>query len=105
MKYINNQKNRKTKVLHNQTKGNEQMTKTNAIEAQVATKIEVTAELLAQWDNTSKKIRGLSALGLKNGEIEKAFQAHGVTTKTGSPIRYQHIRNVLITPIGTSKGE
>lgn len=60
---------------------------------------EVTSELVAGQDNTSKKIRYLNSLGYTNGEIEKIFQNIGVTTKTGSPIRYQHIRNVLITPI------
>lgn len=70
----------------------------------VALKVEdVNAELLAQWDNTSKKIRGLSAMGYTNGQIEKIFIANKVTTKQGGAIRYQHIRNVLITPIGTTK--
>jgi Holliday junction resolvasome RuvABC DNA-binding subunit len=64
---------------------------------------EVTAELVAGHDNTSKKIRYLNSLGYSNGEIEKIFQNIGVTTKTGSPIRYQHIRNVLITPLTNTK--
>lgn len=72
------------------------------VEAVVLKVEDVNAELLAQWDNTSKKIRGLSALGYSNSQIEKIFITHKVTTKTGSAIRYQHIRNVLITPIGTT---
>ena len=63
---------------------------------------DVTSEMLNLWDNTSKKIRGLHAVGYTNGQIEKIFITNNVTTKTGTPIRYQHIRNVLITPL-TSK--
>lgn len=75
------------------------MSKANENNTAVALKIEDAAAMLAQWDNTSKKIRGLHAAGYTNGQIEKIFQANNVTTKTGSPIRYQHIRNVLITPL------
>lgn len=60
---------------------------------------EVTMEGLSAHDNTSKKIRHLNSVGYTNGQIEKIFQKIGVTTKGGSPIRYQHIRNVLITPL------
>lgn len=60
---------------------------------------DVTSEMLNVWDNTSKKIRGLHAAGYTNGQIEKIFIKHGVSTKQGGAIRYQHIRNVLITPL------
>lgn len=60
---------------------------------------EIVLEDIASADNTSKKIRLLNSMGYSNGEIEKIFQRIGITTKTGSPIRYQHIRNVLITPL------
>lgn len=41
---------------------------------------------------------------MQNGEadrsrIVKALKNGGVTTKNGDEIRYQHVRNVLITPI------
>jgi len=70
------------------------MTKTNTAAA---------APTLPAGLNTSQAIRWLAAQGLSRGAIEKALRAQGVTTKAGDPIRYQHIRNVLITPVGGSK--
>lgn len=48
--------------------------------------------LLKEHGNVSKVIRFLSASGLTKGEIAK------VTGK-----RYQHVRNVLITPLTTKQ--
>ena len=76
------------------------MSNTNTSAAATVLNInDVTIESLSAFDNTSKKIRALNALGYSNGNIEKIFQNIGITTKSGSPIRYQHIRNVLITPL------
>lgn len=49
--------------------------------------------------NVSQRIRKLSELGLKRGDIVKALTEAGYKTKNGSPIRFQHVRNVLITPV------
>jgi hypothetical protein len=57
---------------------------------------------LSAHASTSGKIRALHALGYSRSQIEKILKEQGVTTKNGDSIRYQHIRNVLITPL-TSK--
>lgn len=49
--------------------------------------------------NVSQKIRALDALGRKRGEIVKDLTNSGYKTKNGGDIRFQHVRNVLITPI------
>lgn len=51
--------------------------------------------------DTSKKIRFLASQGMSTADIYK-FLKGKVTTKTGGEIRYQHVRNVMITPL-TSK--
>ena len=53
------------------------------------------------WSDTSKKIRGLASLGYTVSEIEKLLIKFNVQTKTGSAIRYQHVRNVLNTNLVT----
>jgi hypothetical protein len=52
--------------------------------------------LMEQLKTKSAVIRHLSSLGLKTGAINKAFETAGVK------MRYQHVRNVLITPIKTA---
>jgi hypothetical protein len=49
------------------------------------------AELIAKFGNKSKAIRALSAEGMERGAIAKLLD-----------IRYQHVRNVLITPVKTA---
>ena len=46
---------------------------------------------LEQFTTTSAKIRYLNSQGLKNGPISKLLN-----------IRYQHVRNVLTTPLKKS---
>lgn len=46
------------------------------------------ADLIKQYGNKSGAIRGLFAEGLNRADIAKLLD-----------IRYQHVRNVLITPI------
>jgi hypothetical protein len=58
-------------------------------------------ETCATLSSTSAKIRYLSGTGMTTGAIEKALKAYGVTTKNGDPIRYQHVRNVLMTKLTT----
>ena len=55
--------------------------------------VEVTSkiELIKKYGNTSGAIRGLFALGYTRVEIKNMLD-----------IRYQHVRNVLITPIKRS---
>lgn len=48
----------------------------------------------AGFDNLSKRIRHLSSLGAKTGEIAKI-----VKRSNGENPRYQHVRNVLLTPL------
>jgi hypothetical protein len=52
--------------------------------------------------NVSVRIRELSTLGIKNGPIVKVLTAAGYLTKNGSAIRFQHVRNVLNTPLKKS---
>lgn len=47
--------------------------------------------------NVSVRIRELHALGLKYGAIQKAITASGYKTKNGTDIRFQHVRNVILT--------
>ena len=56
-------------------------------------------EKVAAISDTSKKIRFLLAEGKTIAEIYKLFKVYGVTTKAGGEIRYQHVRNVAITPL------
>lgn len=49
--------------------------------------------------STSSKIRYLSSCGLTQNEIHKEVNKLGVTTKDGKEIRYQHVRNVLVTQL------
>lgn len=57
--------------------------------------------------DTSKMIRYLvSYFKSINSEhpiadTEKFLKKIGITTKKGDPIRYQHVRNVAITPLST----
>lgn len=63
---------------------------------------EVTASsIISSATNTSSMIRSLASFGLKQNEIYKALKEHNVTTKAGGEIRYQHVRNVLVTQLTT----
>lgn len=58
------------------------------------------AELLTKYGTKSGVIRGLHAEGQDTKAIYKTLKDLGVTNTAGShPIRYQHVRNVLNTPI------
>lgn len=67
---------------------------TNEAPAQSGRKtVEITDKLLADYatfngQNKSTTIRGLAAMGYDRGQIAKVMN-----------IRYQHVRNVLITPV------
>ena len=50
------------------------------------------------YDNLSKRIRRLSALGATTGQIAKI-----VRRSNGEHPKYQHVRNVLITPVAGPK--
>jgi hypothetical protein len=63
---------------------------------------EAMREAAMKLESTSSKIRYLSSQGMSTAAIEKALKAYGVTTKNGDAIRYQHVRNVLMTRL-TSK--
>ncbi len=52
---------------------------------------------LASNLNVSQTIRALHDAGLTRGDIVRYFEAHLDRT-----IRYQHVRNVLITPVKKS---
>lgn len=54
----------------------------------------VAAKALDAKLSTSAKIRALSAAGHDRGDIARAL-----TLMTGKLVRYQHVRNVLITPL------
>lgn len=85
------------------------MSKKNSNEAtQIVTQEEVTQivtsptyqELLTKYGSKSGVIRGLHAEGKDCKSIYKILKDLNVTNTAGShPIRYQHVRNVLNTPI------
>lgn len=77
--------------------GANQMAKINKVEIVINHNEEV-----MKISDTSKKIRYLLSNGYDVKSIYKLFKVLGVTTKAGGEIRYQHVRNVAITPL-TSK--
>lgn len=56
---------------------------------------EYNAEGFAQCVNLSQQIRFLNSAGWPRGTIAKFL-----TARRGKLVRYQHVRNVLITPVG-----
>lgn len=64
------------------------MAKVNTNTTASETKVPSLEEQLANLPSKSARIRHLSAMGKKRGEIAKILG-----------IRYQHVRNVLITPV------
>lgn len=57
-------------------------------------------ELLTKFSTKSGVIRGLAAEGKAAKDIFKILKDLGVTNNDGThPIRYQHVRNVLNTPV------
>lgn len=64
-------------------------TTTTTTKKAAPTQLEVPTNL-----NVSQTIRFLHATGLSRGDIVRYFQ-----TYLGREIRYQHVRNVLITPV------
>jgi hypothetical protein len=58
------------------------------------------SELLTKYGTKSGVIRGLSAEGMDTKTIYATLKSLEVTNTAGThPIRYQHVRNVLNTPI------
>jgi len=53
---------------------------------------------LSKITDTSKKIRFLNSRGMTTAQIYNYLKGK-VTTKTGTEIRYQHVRNVLMTKL------
>lgn len=85
------------------------MSKTNQTAAKVETAAPVVSNPLDKFptdaqlqkdgfDNLSKRIRRLSALGASTGQIAKI-----VKRANGEHPKYQHVRNVLITPVAGPK--
>jgi hypothetical protein len=79
------------------------MTKKNEVQNAEVVTTEVTpaSQISAIANDTSKnvsiRIRELFALTGKYGEVKKALDAAGYMTKNGTPIRFQHVRNVILT--------
>jgi len=57
----------------------------------------VTQILKDETTSTSSKIRQLSAMNIERGDIVRHFK-----NVLNRDVRYQHVRNVLITPIKKS---
>lgn len=69
-------------------------------EAQIETPAFNYTKALETWKTKSGVIRGLHAEGKSCKEIYGLLKGAAVTNNTGShPIRYQHVRNVLNTPV------
>lgn len=57
-------------------------------------------DLLTIHKSKSQVIRHLHSSGMVTKDIYRYLTQYGVTNNDGShPIRYQHVRNVIITPI------
>lgn len=54
-----------------------------------------------KYPSTSAKIRAMWKDGWSKGQIERSQICR---TKDGRPIRYQHVRNVLLTPLAGDNG-
>ena len=65
-----------------------------AIETEVVAPVEAVTEVKVVKATLSSRIRELAAEGKSRSEIVKI-----VSTETGRPIRYQHVRNVLVTQL------
>ena len=52
--------------------------------------------------NVSVRIRELHTMGVKMGDIKRALTEVGYRTKNGTEIRFQHVRNVINTPVKKS---
>lgn len=69
------------------------------------TPVDVAKAMLEQKKSTSDIIRALSKICVKTdgdtdrGAITKALKESGVRTKNGTEVKYQHVRNTLITPV------
>ena len=78
---------------------------TAASEPQTKTKMESLPSYdevhLLSLKNTSERIRWLASLKIKNGDIAKILQKHFGAGRP-HPFRYQHVRNVLATPLKAS---
>ncbi len=66
-----------------------------------AIKETVSAIDLSAYPTTSAKIRFLHSTGMPTAKIYNELKSQGVTTKQGGEIRYQHVRNVLVTQLTT----
>lgn len=75
-----------------ETVANTETTETAKVE-QVAVDVKA---LLETMETKSAVIRHLASTGMKTGDINKAFETAGIK------MRYQHVRNVLITPVKKS---
>jgi len=75
------------------------MSKKNETTQTEATVVDPAVAIAADTSkNVSIRIRELSGLGKKKGEIVKLLTDAGYVTRNNTPIRFQHVRNVLITP-------
>lgn len=68
----------------------------------------IVKKMMRNKKSTSEMIRALGKMwfnedgSIDRSRIVKTFKLAGVTTKNGDEIRYQHVRNVLITPVKKS---
>ena len=67
-------------------------------EAKKVTVAEATKEALKKIDTMSGKIRYLSGQKMTTGDISRTL-----TSTEGKEVRYQWVRNVLITPVKNPK--
>lgn len=75
------------------------MSKIKSNEQTIISEEEVLKNEVMALSDTSKKIRLLGSKGKSVKEIYKLINQYGVTTKTGGEIRYQHVRNVMMTKL------
>lgn len=60
-------------------------------------------EIYSSSISTSEKIRSLHNEGMSRSDIVKFFNDKGYLSKNNHPMRYQMVRNILITPIKKEK--
>lgn len=81
------------------------MSKSSQVQIDTSTPTEVIDTLkdtTMGLSDTSKKIRYLTSQGKSVKEVYHLLQTYGVTTKDGKEIRYQHVRNVVMTKLSTN---
>jgi len=78
------------------------MSKTSVVTKKEVVVIDELKNNTMALSDTSKKIRYLTSQNKSVKEIYHLLANYGVTTKDGKEIRYQHVRNVVMTKLSNN---